>query len=546
MSKILGKVSRIDVDGRTSVNGQYGVPTDNPFVGQAGVLPEIYALGLRNPYSFGFDSATGDLYLGDVGQNDVEEIDRVVKGGNLGWPIKEGSFFFDPNGTNDGFVTSIPVRDVPAGLIDPIGEYDHDEGEAVIGGVLNRGTANAALAGKYIFGDLGLPEAGGGRLFYLDNAEVKELTIGTNNRPLGFFLKGFGQDRSGEIYAMGSTNLGPSGTAGIVIRLGTAASNSTQNVFLRRNLVSDQAGQADLVATNLLNPWGLAFSSTSPFWVSANHAGVSTLYNSTGGVQTLIVTIPSSPGSTNAGAPTGIVFNGTTNFLVTTSPARFIFAGEDGIISAWSSGSNAVLKVDNSGSEAIYKGLTLGADNGSNRLYAANFHGGTIDVFDANFAPVAAAGAFVDTNIPPTFAPFNVETLDGKLYVTYAQQDDDKEDDVRGPGNGYVDVYDFSGNLQSRLISNGQLNSPWGLAIAPARSAPFLEHSWWAISATAKSTRSIQAQDRFSARSQRPAVSPFKSTGCGPSSLATAARAEIGTCSISRRVPRTKNTVCSG
>ena len=468
-TRILGKINRIDVNTRTSPNGQYGVPTDNPFVGQSGVVPEIYAFGLRNPYSFSFDSPTGDLFLGDVGQNDVEEIDHIIKGGNFGWSIKEGGFFFDANGTNNGFVTSVPVRDVPPDLIDPIAQYDHDEGVAVISGFVNRGAGASNLSGKYVFGDLGKPETGTGRLFFLDGTEIKELIIGTDDRPLGFFLKGFGQDAAGNLYVLGSTNLGPSGTAGQVLKIVGLPSNA----FVQHNLVSDQVGQADLVDPNLVNPWGLAFNATGPFWISDNHTGLSTLYNSTGGVQSLVVTIPAPPGSTTPASPTGLIFNGTTNFAVTTGPARFIFATEDGTISGWNTGLNAELKVDNSGAGAIYKGLAMGSVGSSNFLYAANFHLGTIDVFDNNFTPVGPAYAFVDSDMPANFAPLNVAALNGQLYVTYAQQDDNKEDDVPGDGNGFVDTYDFNGQLRSRLISHGHLNSPWGLTIAPAGFGPF-------------------------------------------------------------------------
>jgi glucose/arabinose dehydrogenase len=226
-SKILGKVGRIDVDARTSANGQYGVPGDNPFVGQPGLVPEIYAYGFRNPYSFSFDLQTGELYLGDVGQNDVEEIDKVVKGGNFGWNIKEGGFFFDPNGTNDGFVTSVPVTQVPSDLIDPIGQYDHDEGIAIIGGFLYRGAGLTNLTGKYVTGDLGSTNLG--RLFYLEGTNLNEFIIGPDDHRLGLFLKGFGQDAAGELYVMGSSNIGPSGTAGKVLKIVPLATNAMQN-----------------------------------------------------------------------------------------------------------------------------------------------------------------------------------------------------------------------------------------------------------------------------------------------------------------------------
>jgi len=467
--RILGKVLRIDVDTRTSANGQYGIPTDNPFVGQPGVVQEIYAYGLRNPFSFSFDRQTGDLLLGDVGQNQIEEVDRITKGGNFGWSIKEGSFLFNANGTNNGFVTQTPVREVPADLIDPITEYDHDEGDAVIGGYMYRGTAMPSLQGKYITGDLGQADEGKmGRLFVWDGSQLEELRIGIEDRALGLFLKGFGQDSDGELYVFGSTNIGPTGTVGMMLKIVAGSSNSVSANFIVQKLISDIPGNGSVVDPNLVNPWGLAFSPTGPFWVADNHSGLSTVYNTTGGVQTLVVAIPAPPGATSPAAPTGILFNSTTNFALPEGPARFIFVTEDGTISAWASGSNAVLKADNFASGAVYKGAALGVQGSSNLLYAANFHAGTIDVFDGNFAPVNLTNAFKDPLIPNGFAPFNIANLKGNLYVTYAKQNDEQKDDVAGPGNGFVDVYDTSGTLLKQLISMGVLNAPWGLAIAPA------------------------------------------------------------------------------
>src|SRR5207253_7750740 len=137
----------------------------------------------------------------------------------------------------------------------------------------------------------------------------------------------------------------------------------------------------------------------------------------------------------------------------------------------WNSsvGPNAVIMVDNSGSGAVYKGLALGASSQVPLLYAANFNAGSIDVFDANFSTVTLDGGFADPDLPPGFAPFNIQSIGTRLYVTYALQDDARHDDVSGPGNGFVDVFDFNGNLVQRLVSNGKLNSPWGLAMAPAK-----------------------------------------------------------------------------
>jgi uncharacterized protein (TIGR03118 family) len=473
-SKILGKISRIDVDARTSPNGQYGIPQDNPFIGQAGVVNEIYAYGLRNPYSFSFDRTNGTIYLADVGQNDVEEIDVITKGGNFGWPIKEGSFFFDPNGTANGFVTTQPVRAVPPDLIDPIGEFDHDEGDAIIGGYLYRGSRISAVSGKYVCASWGEFESATGRLFYLDGSQLKEFKIGVDDHALGMWVKGFGEDPTGELYVFGSVALGPSGTSGVMLKLlpaGTAPIST--NSYLQKNLVSDLPDFAPITDTNLVNPWGLIAGPTTPFWISDNHSGLSTLYDSTGAVQSLVVTIPPPANGTPPSAPTGVIYNNTTNFLVGTNPARFIFAAEDGTITAWNSGISAVLKVDNSGSDAIYKGLALANSGGNDYLYATDFKGGKIDVFDSNFQPAKLAGAFTDPGIPAGFAPFNIRNIAGSLYVTYAQQDADKEDDVAGDGNGFIDIFDPAGNMIKRFASNGPLNSPWGMAVAPSSFGAF-------------------------------------------------------------------------
>ncbi len=237
--------------------------------------------------------------------------------------------------------------------------------------------------------------------------------------------------------------------------------------YIQHNLVSDLPGMANFTDPHLVNPWGMSSSTGSPWWVSDNGTGLSTLYNgNTGTPQALVVTIPPSPS-----APTGQVFNATPSFKIGgVSKALFIFATEDGTIAAWNGaqGTTAVTEVDNSPSEAIYKGIAIGSVGSNDFLYAADFHGGKIDVFDGNFGSVNIPGGFTDPNLPAGFAPFNIQNLGGKLYVTYAMQDADKEDDVAGPGLGFVDVFDTAGVLQERLVSNGVLNSPWGLAIAPS------------------------------------------------------------------------------
>jgi hypothetical protein len=216
---VYGKLLRIDVDGNDSINGQYGIPADNPFVGQDAVQ-ETYAYGLRNPFTVSFDCNTGDLYVGDAGQNNIEEVDLIVKGGNYGWNVKEGSFWFDSTAANLGSVVTGPVRPVPPDLIDPIAEYDHSEGSVVIGGFVYRGSAIPALQGLYVFGDWGSFAAPSARLFYLDpNLGIQELRIGLDDRPTGFWLRGFGRDANGELYVFGSTVLGPGGDTGVMLKI---------------------------------------------------------------------------------------------------------------------------------------------------------------------------------------------------------------------------------------------------------------------------------------------------------------------------------------
>ncbi len=212
----LGKILRIDPQGSNSANGKYGDPGSNPFVGQPG-LDEIYAYGLRNPYRFSFDSATGQMYIADVGQNSLEEIDLGALGANYGWRHKEGSFFFDPNGTGAGFVTNVDPG-VPPGLIDPIAEYDHDEGVAIVGGFVYRGSAVPSLYGHYVFGDFARTFNADGRLFYLQGNQILEFQL--RDRPaLSLALLGFGQDAAGEIYVMANSTGVPFGATGVVLRI---------------------------------------------------------------------------------------------------------------------------------------------------------------------------------------------------------------------------------------------------------------------------------------------------------------------------------------
>ena len=259
----------------------------------------------------------------------------------------------------------------------------------------------------------------------------------------------------------------------LLLLLFAAAGGYAQH-YQQTNLVSDVPGLAQFTDPDLVNPWGLIASSGSPWWVSDNGTGLSTLYNGAGQKQSLVVTVATPPGDPDPATPTGIVFNGSSDFKLTASPtsaARFIFVTEDGTVSGWNptvDATHSILKVNNAGT-AIYKGVTIAQMGGVNRLYAANFFGGRVDIFDTNYMPVTLGpAAFVDPNIPAGFAPFNVQNIGGNVYVAFAQQDADKVDEVAGRKLGYVDVFDGSGTLLQRFENGPWMNAPWGLALAPA------------------------------------------------------------------------------
>jgi uncharacterized protein (TIGR03118 family) len=253
----------------------------------------------------------------------------------------------------------------------------------------------------------------------------------------------------------------------LAVNAGFALGDSLNN-YTQTNLTSNLPGLAAHQDANLVNPWGLVAGPTTPFWVADNGSGVSTLYDGTGTAVPLVVNIPAPAGATGNGAPTGIVFNSTSSF----GGAHFIFDTENGTVASWSGGTNAMLQAD-TGAGSVYKGLAIGNNGSSDLLYAANFRAGKVDVFNSTFAATSVSGGFVDPNLPSGYAPFDIQNIGGKLYVTYALQDTDKKDDVAGPGHGFIDVFDQNGNLLNRLVSQGQLNSPWGLAVAPSKFGAF-------------------------------------------------------------------------
>jgi uncharacterized protein (TIGR03118 family) len=238
-------------------------------------------------------------------------------------------------------------------------------------------------------------------------------------------------------------------------------------VVRQRNLVSDGGIAALHQDPNLVNAWGLAFNPNGPAWVSDAGTGFSSVYDPNGNLL-LTVTVPTPTEGTPPSAPTGQVFNADASSF---GGDRFIFVTEDGTISGWQPGfdGKAMLRVDNSATGAIYKGVALARTGKDARLFAADFHNAKVDVFDGHYAPDAScAGGFVDANLPANYAPFNIVAQNDMLFVSYALQKlPEKKDDEKGPGHGFVDLFDATGHLLERLISGGALNSPWGMAVAP-------------------------------------------------------------------------------
>jgi len=241
--------------------------------------------------------------------------------------------------------------------------------------------------------------------------------------------------------------------------------------YNQTNLVADTAGfSAGRTDVSLKNAWGIAIGPTGIFWISSNHTGSTAVYDYNGAQIKAAVNIPLNANPTGA-SPTGVVLNTTTDFVIPgNNTSLFIYATEDGLLSAWNSttAGTTMTVADRSSAGAVYKGLTIGSDGGSNFIYATDFHNGKIDVFDKNFAYVSTK-PFSDPAIPTGFAPFNIQNIGGQLYVTYAKQmAPDNHDDQSGAGNGYIDVFTTSGTLVKRFASQGMLNSPWGIVQAPA------------------------------------------------------------------------------
>ncbi len=279
------------------------------------------------------------------------------------------------------------------------------------------------------------------------------------------------------------------GFVAVVLSTLTFAQHYTQT-----NLVSDVPGLAPVLDKNLQNPWGLVASPGSPWWVSNNNSGTSTLYSidATGAAHIVpinpapneFVAVPNAPSQTPPGTPTGIMFNGSkTDFLLAPGKqAIFIFVSEDGTVQGWNPGINpatTIIKVDNSqvpdaANGAVYKGATIAEIDGNKFILAANFRSGRIDVFDTNFKQVKISeDAFDDDRIPRDFAPFNVQAIGPNIYVTYAKQDSFKHDPVGGTGFGFVAVFNSHGRMLTHLQHGPWFNAPWGVVLATAHFGEF-------------------------------------------------------------------------
>ena len=261
--------------------------------------------------------------------------------------------------------------------------------------------------------------------------------------------------------------------AGLAGILSSCGGTFQQTFYGVTSLVSDGSVTANHLDANLKNGWGIAFNPKGVVWVADNGSSVSTLYDGNGVPQPLVVAIPA--GSAGPAAPTGVVFNPSNDFVVTkgalSGKSAFLFVGEAGTVSGWSptvNASNAVTAVDAGASGAVYKGLALASFGGANYLYAANFAAQSIDVYNGSFAKVTLPGAFIDPHLPANYAPFNVATNAGLIYVAYAHVTPPGTDEDEGAGLGIVSLFDTGGNFIRRLVTGGALNAPWGMAFAPA------------------------------------------------------------------------------
>ncbi len=263
----------------------------------------------------------------------------------------------------------------------------------------------------------------------------------------------------------------------LICSTATAGGNRGQG-YVQHNLVSDLSNKAPRTDPNLVNPWGIALGDDTSLWIADNGTGTSTIYRGNGQPSSLVVTIPAATAET--GTPTGIVYHesegkGEDEFLITSGvdssigPSIFIFASQDGVISGWNPSvdrTHAIVGIIRPG--AAYTGLAIAEDSTGARLYAANFPAGSVDVFDEHFVYLKS---FSDPSLDG-FGPFGIQEIGGRIYVAFAKIGDDG-DEEKGLGLGYVDVFDTDGSLVTKLVAQGELNAPWGMALAPRNFGQF-------------------------------------------------------------------------
>jgi len=262
----------------------------------------------------------------------------------------------------------------------------------------------------------------------------------------------------------------------VIVCLLLAAAGCQKNPFPKPGQLNANYEQVNLVGDNdefspmrivpdFRNAWGMAFAPSGPDWVNAQMTGLSFIFNTQGADVRPPVAIPSPTSDAGGGHPTGIIFNGSSGFRPNGNPARFIFVGDDGVISGWNGG-NVAIRVKDHSSTAAYTGLAIAADGADSFIYAANFLSGHIEVYDTAWGEVSGK-PFIDYSLPQGYAPFNIQNVGGNLFVMYAKVSDEAGEEETGPGLGFVDVYHPNGKLIKRFVSGGKLNAPWGVTSAP-------------------------------------------------------------------------------
>jgi uncharacterized protein (TIGR03118 family) len=266
----------------------------------------------------------------------------------------------------------------------------------------------------------------------------------------------------------------------VAVALPAFAKKTPKPFYQQTDLTTLKGIKSTTKDAHLVNPWGLAFAPGTFIWVADNNGGGTSLYNDDGTIASALpfVTIPAPASVTGESAPTGAIVNPQNSAFGSNTPefgdAIFLFATENGTVAGWNlaDGTTATLPIDNSTMRAVYKGIAIANDGNGDRLYVTNFSEGKIEVYDTGFHSITESGSFSDPNIPAKFSPFGIFTFNGNLWVTYAIPDKARTDEVNGKGHGFVDIFSPTGTLISQFIADAHLDSPWGIALAPANFGP--------------------------------------------------------------------------